>query len=29
VPDVAWHAMLLFHGLELLGIGFLTWVTLY
>jgi len=28
VPDVAWHAMLLFHGLELLGIGFLTWVTL-
>jgi hypothetical protein len=28
VPDVAWHAMLLFHVLELLAIGFLLWVTL-
>jgi len=28
VPDVAWRAMLLFHALETLAIGFLTWVTL-
>ncbi|MFH5797199.1 hypothetical protein [Haladaptatus sp. CMAA 1911] len=28
VPDIAWHAMLLFHVLEALAIGFLAWVTL-
>ncbi|MFD1512749.1 hypothetical protein [Halomarina rubra] len=28
VPDVAWYAMLGFHVLEALAIGFLTWVTL-
>jgi hypothetical protein len=28
VPDVAWRAMLLFHVLETLALGFLTWVTL-
>ena len=28
VPDVAWQAMLLFHVLETLAVGFLTWVTL-
>ena len=28
VPAVAWRAMLLFHVLETLAIGFLTWVTL-
>jgi hypothetical protein len=27
VPDPAWHAMLLFHVLETLAIGFLAWVT--
>ena len=28
VPPIAWRAMLLFHGLEALAVGFLTWVTL-
>lgn len=28
VPDPAWQAMLLFHVLETLAIGFLAWVTL-
>ncbi len=28
VPPIAWHAMLLFHVLEMLAIGFLAWVTL-
>lgn len=28
VPAVAWRAMLLFHVLETLAIGFLAWVTL-
>ncbi|MFB6118193.1 hypothetical protein [Halosegnis sp.] len=28
VPPVVWRAMLLFHALETLAIGFLTWVTL-
>jgi hypothetical protein len=28
VPDVAWRAMLLFHVLETLALGFLAWVTL-
>jgi hypothetical protein len=28
VPDPAWQAMLLFHALETLAIGFLAWVTL-
>ncbi|MFC4359357.1 hypothetical protein ACFO0N_15550 [Halobium salinum] len=28
VPAVAWRAMLLFHVLETLALGFLTWVTL-
>lgn len=28
VPAVAWRAMLLFHALETLAIGFLAWVTL-
>lgn len=27
VPDVAWYAMLGFHVLEALAVGFLTWVT--
>jgi hypothetical protein len=27
VPDVAWRAMLAFHLLETLAIGFLAWVT--
>ena len=28
VPDIAWRAMLLFHLLELLAIGAITWTTL-
>lgn len=28
VPDPAWHAMLLFHVLESVGLTFLVWVTL-
>ena len=28
VPDPAWQAMLLFHLLETLAIGFLAWVTM-
>lgn len=28
VPPIAWRAMLLFHVLEAVAIGFLTWVTL-
>ena len=28
VPDPAWQAMLLFHVLETLAVGFLAWVTL-
>lgn len=28
VPDVAWQALLSFHGLELVALLFLTWVTL-
>ncbi len=28
VPDPAWQAMSLFHALETVAIGFLTWVTL-
>lgn len=28
VPDSAWQAMLAFHVLELVGLAFLTWVTL-
>lgn len=28
VPDPAWQAMVVFHVLETLAIGFLTWVTL-
>jgi hypothetical protein len=28
VPDIAWQAMLLFHVLELLAIGAITWTTL-
>jgi hypothetical protein len=28
VPDPAWQAMIVFHVLEALAIGFLAWVTL-
>lgn len=28
VPNPAWQAMVLFHVLEMIAIGFLTWVTL-
>lgn len=28
VPPVAWRAMLLFHAMETLAVGFLTWITL-
>lgn len=28
VPDVAWQALMLFHVLEMVAVGFLTWVTL-
>jgi hypothetical protein len=28
VPDPAWQAMLVFHAIETLALGFFTWVTL-